>query len=164
MRTIRAAGGRVATPLGLYVARRPPTSGHFFSQRVRQAYDDFAIPLRIGVFLAIAPLAIFSLLRRRPLPVALGALASVGVAEAGRRRAGGAARFPASSSLFTPAWIAERAVCAWLALGARLRGGVRYGDVRLPRSASSPRLLRRRYAVSPASASRPLSARKPTVL
>lgn len=44
MRTIRAAGGVVLTPLDLYVARRPPSAQHFFSQRVPQAYDDIAIP------------------------------------------------------------------------------------------------------------------------
>src|SRR5215204_5850316 len=36
MRTIRAAGGKVATPLDLYVPRRPPSTDHFLSQRVRQ--------------------------------------------------------------------------------------------------------------------------------
>jgi hypothetical protein len=144
MRTVRAAGGTVATPLDLYVARRPPSSGHFLSQRVRQAYDDFAMPLRMAAWLATLPLAARSLLRRRGRGLALGAAASVAAAEAGRRRAGGAERFPASSSLLAPAWIAERAVCSWLALAARLRGGVRYGDVRLRHSATSIRRLRRR--------------------
>src|SRR4029079_2928969 len=49
MRTIEAAGGRVATPLDLYVRRLPPTTAHFISQRVRQAYDDFALPVRMAV-------------------------------------------------------------------------------------------------------------------
>jgi hypothetical protein len=57
MRTIRAAGGKVLTPLDLYVARRPPDTSHFISQRVRQAYDDFALPARIAAFLALPPLA-----------------------------------------------------------------------------------------------------------
>jgi hypothetical protein len=143
MRTIRAAGGRVLTPLDLYVARRPPGTAHFLSQRVRQAYDDFAIPARIGAFLAVAPATAALLCRggRRSLVAAL--LASVGAAELGRRRAGGAARFPLTGSLLAPAWIAERSICAWLALGAKLRGGVRYGDSRLRRSATPMRRLRR---------------------
>jgi hypothetical protein len=58
MRTVRAVGGKVLTPLDLYVARRPPSTAHFRSQRVRQAYDDFAIPARIGFFLAALPLAL----------------------------------------------------------------------------------------------------------
>jgi hypothetical protein len=144
LRTVRAAGGTVLTPLDLYVARRPPSAEHFLSQRVRQAYDDFAVPLRLAAFLAMVPLAATALARGRPGAVALASAATVAAAEAGRRRAGGAAHFPASSSLLAPAWIAERAVCSWLALGAKLRGGVRYGDVRLNHSASSIRQLRRR--------------------
>ncbi|MDX6590761.1 MAG: hypothetical protein QOI84_2035, partial [Solirubrobacterales bacterium] len=127
MRTVRAAGGRVLTPLDLYVARRPPTTEHFLSQRVRQAYDDFALPLRMAIWLAALPLAARSSLRRRGRGIALGAAASIALAEIGRRRAGGAERFPASSSLLAPAWIGERAVCSWLAVAAKLRGGVRYG-------------------------------------
>jgi hypothetical protein len=102
------------------------------------------------------------------------ALASIGAAELGRRRAGGAERFPLSGSLLAPAWIAERSLCAWLALGARARGGVRYGDGRLRHSATSPRQLRRRYAASAGGsppdgrpspeADAPLSARKPIAL
>ncbi len=146
MRTIRAAGGRVATPLDLYVARRPPSAAHFRSQRVRQAYDDFAIPARIGAFLAVGPLAAHSLRRGRVRRLLAAALASILIAEVGRRRAGGAARFPVSGSLLAPVWIAERALCSWLALGARLRGGVLYGDRRLAHSATTLRRLRRRHA------------------
>ena len=155
MRTVRAAGGTVATPLDLYVARRPPTTEHFFSQRVRQAYDDFAIPARMGFFLAVLPLLGWELAatgragsrRGRGVPrLAAAALALAATAEVGRRRAGGADRFPASSSLLAPAWALERSLCAWLALGARLRGGVRYGEARLSRAAT------------------PLSALKPTAL
>ena len=170
MRTIHAAGGTVLTPLDLYVARRPPSSAHFFSQRVRQAYDDFAIPVRIGVFLAVAPLVGGSLRRGEARRLAGAALVAVLAAELGRRRAGGAERFPASSALLAPAWICERSLCSWLALGAKLRGGVRYGDGRLSHSATPIRRLRRRYAsgksgASPsAGAGRPLSARKPIAL
>ena len=144
MRTIRAAGGTVLSPLDLYVARMPPSTSHFLSQRVRQAYDDFAIPLRMGAFLSAGPLGI-KLLRngkRRTLALALSTL--IGLAEVGRRRAGGAEQFPRSASLLAPAWIAERSVCAWLALGSKLRGGVRYGGRRLSHSATSMRRLRRR--------------------
>ncbi len=146
MRTIAAAGGTVRTPLDLYVARRPPTARHFLSQRVRQAYDDFAVPLRIAAFLAIGPIALEALRRGHRRRLAAAATASIAVAEIGRRRAGGAERFPLSGSLLAPAWIAERSVCSWLALGAKLRGGARYGDGRLPHSATSMRDLRARYS------------------
>jgi hypothetical protein len=170
MRTIQAAGGAVLTPLDLYVARRPPSAAHFLSQRVRQAYDDLAMPARLGAFLTIAPLAATSMRRGRGRWLGAAALAAVGVAELGRRRAGGAERFPLSGSLLAPAWIAERSLCSWLALGARARGGVRYGEGRLRHSATPLRRLRRRYAESARTGSSgngsvsPLSARKRVVL
>jgi hypothetical protein len=169
MRTVRAAGGVVLTPLDLYVARRPPSARHFVSQRVRQAYDDFAIPARIGAFLAVMPLAARSLRRGRGGRLAAAGLASIAAAELGRRRARGAERFPASCSLLAPVWICERSICAWLALAAKLRGGVRYGDGRLSDSATSMRRLRRRYESgsaggSEAAAGTPLSARNPIAL
>ena len=146
MRTIHAAGGKVATPLDLFVARKPPSASHFFSQRVRQAYDDFAIPARLGAFLALAPLAGYSLWRGRIKHLLGAGAASVLAAEVGRRRAGGSAHFPLSGSLLAPLWVAERSLCAWLALGARLRGGVLYGGRRIKHSATSLRRLRRRHS------------------
>jgi hypothetical protein len=146
MRTIHASGGRVVTPLDLYVPRRPPRAAHFLSQRVRQAYDDFAIPLRIGAYLALGPWAVHALRRGRLRHLVGGALIPVLVAEIGRRRAGGATRFPLSGSLLAPVWVAERSLCAWLALGAKLRGGVPYGGRRLSLSATPMRRLRRRHA------------------
>src|SRR4051812_7594126 len=44
VRTVLAAGGRESVPLDLFVARRPSTARHFWSQRVRQAYDELARP------------------------------------------------------------------------------------------------------------------------
>ncbi len=166
MRTVRAAGGTVKTPLDLYVPRRPPSAAHFFSQRVRQAYDDFAIPLRIGAFLSLAPLAAGTLRSGRTRPLLVASLVAIGLAEAGRRRAGGASHFPPGASLLAPAWVAERSLCSWLALGAKLRGGVRYGEGRLSHSATSMRLLRSRHADrSPGTAAAdPLSARNPIAL
>lgn len=164
MRTIRACGGRVLTPLDLYVARKAPSTSHFLSQRVRQAYDDFAIPVRIGAFLAVGPLLALLVGRRQGRWLLASALATVGLAEAGRRRAGGAERFPPSGSLLAPAWVGERSLCAWLAVGSRLRGGVRYGDRRLRHSATSMARLRRRYEsrssaeTSETGAATPLSA------
>lgn len=146
MRTIRAAGGTVVTPLDLYVARRPPSAAHFFGQRVRQAYDDFAIPARIAAFLALIPFAAHSSRRDRVHRLLVGALASMVLAEIGRRRAGGAQRFPLSGSLLAPAWAAERSLCAWMALAAKLRGGVPYGGRRLHLSATSLHHLRQRHS------------------
>jgi Glycosyltransferase like family 2 len=147
MRTIRAAGGSVISPLDLYVARRPPSTEHFLSQRVRQAYDDFAIPGRMAIWLAVLPALGTALARGRWRAPAVGAAATISLAELGRRRSGGRQRFPAGASVTAPLWVLERSVCAWLALRDRLtRGGVRYGDGVVPRAGSSMRRLRRRFA------------------
>jgi Glycosyl transferase family 2 len=145
IRTVRAGGGSVASPLDLYVARRPPSSSHFWGQRVRQAYDDFALPGRMTIWLSIPPLLALSAARRRPRPVLAAAVLSMLVAERGRRRAGGAQVFPATSSLLAPVWLAERAACSWLALRRRLRrGGVVYAGSLIATAANSERQLRRR--------------------
>lgn len=146
MRTVHAAGGEVTTPLDLFVPRRPPSAAHFFSQRVRQAYDDFAIPVRIGAFLSLLPLAAHSLRRGRRRRLLAGAASAILIAEIGRRKAGGKTRFPLSGSLLAPVWVMERSVCSWLAVGAKLRGGVRYGGRRLGHSATPLRRLRRRHS------------------
>jgi hypothetical protein len=148
IRTVHAAGGRVLSRLDLYVERRPPSASHFLSQRVRQAYDDFALPLRMAVLLMAGPLLVAAAMRRRFGAIALSAAGIAGVAEAGRRRAGGRAYFPASSSALAPLWVLERAVCAWLAVVKRLRGGVGYSGRTIKGSATPLRELRRRYAAS----------------
>jgi hypothetical protein len=144
IRTVRAAGGREANARDLYVVRRPATVRHFLRQRVRNAYDDFAIPARMAAWLAIVPAVALSGRRRGAVAGGLAA-ATVAAAEFGRCRSGGRAHFPATSALWAPLWTAERAVCAWLALASRLRyGGVRYAGGVIPRAAHSERDLRER--------------------
>ncbi|HEU5104510.1 MAG TPA: glycosyltransferase family 2 protein [Solirubrobacterales bacterium] len=154
IRTVRAHGGSTVAPLDLHVARVPPSASHFWGQRTRQAYDDFALPARMALWLALLPT--LALARRfsepggnkNALPAAAAGTA-IALAEVGRRRAGGAAIFPATSSLLAPLWVLERAVCAWLAVLQRLRfGGVRYGDSVIPLAAHSERQLRKRAAVA----------------
>lgn len=147
IRTVRAHGGSTTAPLDLYVARVPPSASHFWGQRTRQAYDDFALPLRMALWLAVVPLLLLSAAKRRPALAAAPAGLAIAAAERGRRRAGGAAVFPVTSSLLAPVWILERGVCAWLAVLQRLRfGGVRYGDSVIATAAHSERQLRRRLA------------------
>ena len=149
VRTVRAVGGTEAVPLDLFVPRRPPTARHFFSQRVRQAYDELARPLRFGLFLAMLPLATALATRECWAALGVAAGASVVLAEAGRRRGGGAAVFPATASLLTPVWLMERATCAWLALGARLfLGGIPYGGSVLRLAATPLKELRRRHGAA----------------
>ncbi|MFF7683958.1 glycosyltransferase family 2 protein [Microbacterium sp. NPDC007973] len=143
-RTVRARGGRVRHRLDLYVRRLPPDTRQFLSQRVRQAYDSLAQPVRLCAELALAPAVV--VLRRRPGILCLLAAIAVAVAERGRRRQHGAAVYPRTAALWAPLWAAERAVTSWLALALRVKGGVVYAGRRMRRSATPSRVLRRRVA------------------
>ena len=145
IRTMRAAGATVISSPKLLIRRLPPRTGHFARQRLRQAYDSLAQPPRLAAELALLPVAIYTA-ARHPRWLGLGVLAAVGLAERGRRRHDGRSAFPARCSWFAPLWVAERAVCSWLAVALRVRGGVDYAGQRLRRSASSYATLRRRGA------------------
>ena len=56
----------------------------------------------------------------------------------GRRRRHGTAAFGPSDAVWAPLWVGERAVTVWLAVLARLRGGVRYRGERMPRAGTRP--------------------------
>jgi hypothetical protein len=143
VRTVRAAGGRELVAYDLFVRRRPPATPHYFHQRVRQAYDEFARPGRFAVQLALAPALLLGL-RRAPGPaLAAFALGAMGLAELGRRRGGGTNAFGPAAALCAPAWVLERAVTSWCALALRpLRGGVRYSHGTLRVAAHSEGRLR----------------------
>src|SRR5215207_8331161 len=162
VRTVLAAGGREAVLLDAFVRRRPSSARHFWSQRVRQAYDELARPWRLAVQLAVLPAAVALGAAGRWKTLAVGAVAVAGAAELGRRRAGGARVFPATAALLAPAWVAERAVCSWLALAARLAlGGVPYRGTVLRHAATPMRVLRARHAAPRARASHPGPRRGP---
>lgn len=148
IRTVTAAGGREVRALDVLVGRVPPSAAHFGGQRLRQAYDDFAQPARLAVELSLLPLLGWSV--RRPVRLAGLGLLVCAVAEAGRRRAGGRRVYPPSTVLWAPAWVLERSVCVWAALGARLRGGVPYAGSRLRTAGHSRAALRRRLRGRPA--------------
>jgi hypothetical protein len=141
LRTIRAAGGREVRADNLFVARIPCSARHFWRQRVRQAYDDFAQPVRLAAELVLLPVILLSL--RKPARLAMLAGAAVLAAEAGRRRAGGSSVFHADAALWAPLWALERAVCVWFAVGWRLRGGIPYSGTRLRTAGHSLRRIRR---------------------
>ncbi len=144
IRTVQVHGGRTFTPLDLYVRRLPPTASHFWGQRTRQAYDDFAFPVRMLCWLLVMPSLVAAAKRTQLSPVFTGAVGSMLLAERGRRRAGGTQVFPVSSSFLAPVWIAERGICAWLAVLQRAQfGGVRYRGSVIPKAAHSKRALRR---------------------
>ena len=143
MRTVAAAGGRVAMPIDCYVRRLPPSTTHFVSQRVRQAYDEFARPPRLVAALSVLPG--FALLARggRRVTLTVACALPVLIAMIGRRRGGGRAHFDRTAVLCAPLWVAERGVCAWIALLWRMRGGCPYHSSRIKTAAHSPRQLRK---------------------
>ena len=147
IRTMEAAGGVVARPLDLFVRRLPPSAHHFWSQRVRQAYDEFARPGRLLFWLGVLPVGTAVTASGGPAVLALVALLSMLIAQAGRIVAGGRRVFPLRTVVVAPLWVLERAICAWLAVASRLIwGGVPYGGRILARAATPARLLRRRTA------------------
>jgi hypothetical protein len=162
VRTVRAAGGRELLLHDLLVPRRPPTTRKFFEQRPRQAYDELARPARLAVQLAIAPILLLGR-GRAALTLAAGA---VGLAEIGRRRAGGTRVWPRTAPLWAPLSILERSVTSWLAVLQRVTGGARVGATKVPRAAHGERELRRQLRAARADvpvgggAGAPLSAEK----
>jgi|SRR5579884_179132 len=145
VRTLRASGARELIAYDLFVERRPPTTRHFVSQRVRQAYDELARPARMAAQLALAPALALATRRFGARALAAFALGSVVLAEAGRRRGGGARVFPPAASLAAPVWALERAATSWSALALYARGGVPYSNGRLRRAATPARVLRARF-------------------
>jgi hypothetical protein len=114
---------------------------------VRQAYDEFARPARLLLWLSVLPLTAALTVRRGLAAPGLVAGASIVLAAAGRMLANGRQVFPLRTVLAAPFWILERAICAWLALGSRmLWGGIPYGGRILARAATPVRTLRRQVA------------------
>jgi hypothetical protein len=147
VRTVLAAGGTERLLLDAFVARRPSTTRHFWSQRVRQAYDEIARPARLAGQLMFLPGAATLVATLGWPALGIATVSVMALAELGRRRAGGRAVFPVGASLLAPAWVIERAVCSWLAVGSRLAlGGVPYRGTVLRHAATPMRALRARFA------------------
>jgi hypothetical protein len=147
IRTVRAAGGRVLRAYDVFVRRLPPSVAGFTSQRVRQAYDSLAQPVRLFAELLALPILIGLACARRYRDLIAVMAAVTATAEAGRRRAGGRQVYAPDAALWASLWLIERAVCTWLALAQRLlRGGIRYGDATLVSAAHSVRELERLQA------------------
>lgn len=138
IRTVEGNGGVVLSPLDLYVERLPPSTRGFLGQRVRQAYDELALPHRMAVWLSVVPVLLWVASGRRVRGGAALAGGAVILAETGRRKASGSKYFPATASLLAPFWVLERGVCAWLALLCRFRGGVCYHGNVIKKAANPP--------------------------
>jgi hypothetical protein len=145
VRTVVAAGGIEACPLDLYVQRLPPTTRHFWSQRVRQAYDELARPLRLAIWLSVAPLVSYLAWSSQWLAIGVGVGVVMLAAGMGRLRAGGRHVFPVAGVFAAPLWVAERALCTWLAVAAYVfLGGLVYHGRKITRAATPLSRLRQR--------------------
>ena len=166
-RTVAAWGGTELSVPEVLVRRLPPSTRHFWGQRVRQAYDDLAQPVRLAVESALLPTTALLLVaaaghrpgrRRARRALVAEVVLPVLLAEIGRRRSGGRSVYPPTAALWTPCWLAERAVCVWLALACRATGGVPYAGERLVTAAHSTAALRvRRHHGAGAEPLTPLS-------
>jgi hypothetical protein len=146
VRTVKAAGGVELRPLDLFVRRLPPKSDHYWSQRVRQAYDEFARPARLAIWLTLLPATVVLVARYAWIGLGIAIMIPMSVAELGRRFSGGVRVFPLAAALAAPLWMLERAVCAWVAVAARLvLGGIPYHGAVLKRAATAERTLIARY-------------------
>lgn len=142
VRTLVAAGGSEHVALDLIVRRTPPTTQHFIGQQIRQAYDEFARPVRLTISLAVLPAFLATAGARRWKRAAWAAAVVTLAAEFGRRRAGGRTYFPASSTVLVAPWMVWRSACSWVAVGSRARGGVLYRERRLKTAATPVRRRR----------------------
>jgi hypothetical protein len=144
IRTLRAAGAHIQPAPDVFVRRIPPDTRQFLGQRIRQAYDSLAQPPRLVAELSLLPAAALAVRSHRAWLIGGACAGAIALAEAGRRRHGGAAAFAWPLSLAAPAWVAERAICSWLAMACRLRGGIRYGGEQIICAAHSAGALRHR--------------------
>ena len=145
VRTVCARGGSESVRRDIYVRRLPPTVSHFWSQRVRQAYDEFARPIRLLIALSILPICTAGLLRGSWTPAISVAAMSIVLAAIGYGRDAGYRYFPWLAIATAPIWVFERALCSWLAVYSRIRfGGVRYAGRVMTAAASRRKDLEQR--------------------
>ena len=116
---MRALGARELVAFDLFVARRPPRGPLSRTTRA-PGVRRVARPPRLAAQLAIAPLLVLATAVRRCRALTAVAIAAMALAEAGRRRGGGAPRFPAPRLGARAALGAERAATAWGALAMRI--------------------------------------------
>lgn len=138
IRHFAQSGATIDYALDLFVRKRPPTFRKWIEQRPRQAYEDFGLRLKTGIFVAL-PLVVVSaafFFGWSGLVLCLIFIALLSILLAWRGRARGAASdyFPKSIYLFAPVWILERGLSTYWALYWWLRrGGYPFGGSILSR-------------------------------
>jgi hypothetical protein len=95
----------------------------------------------------LGPLLVLGLARYGGIGLGIAIAVPMTLAEMGRRAGGGVRVFPLVATLAAPLWVIERAVCAWIALAARLvLGGIPYRGAVLKRAATPYRTLADKWA------------------
>lgn len=99
----------------LFVERRPPAVGRWWSDRPRRGSDELEATGRAMLLLAILPIAVFmALLGGSSAAAGFGAvLSAIAVVLAIRGRAGAASYFPAAVCLFAPLAIVDRTISVY---------------------------------------------------
>jgi hypothetical protein len=123
-RRLAAIGLEVYPAAEVFVRRQPGRLGEWLTGRVRQAGDDFALPMKTAFFFALVPLLLLlAVLGGAQLAGGYaGVIAFSSVALALRGRAGAGSFFPLRAVLFAPLWVFERSVSVYWALFRKIRG------------------------------------------
>jgi glycosyl transferase family 21 len=133
IRHFAQSGARIDYANNFFVLKRPPTFRKWLEQRPRQAYEDFGLRLKTGLFLSLLPLGALLLAVKGWLGgtifcIAL-AIGSVILAFMGRRKGQAAQYFPVSVCFFAPLWVFERALSSYWAVYYYITcGGYRFGE------------------------------------
>jgi hypothetical protein len=125
-------GADVLCATDFFVLKRPPTLRKWLEQRPRQAYEDFVMRTKTALFASLLPATLaLGLLAGVAASLAFAyvvALASVLVALRGLLRDRAYELFPASTVLYAPLWVLERALSVYWAFYWRARyGGYPFG-------------------------------------
>lgn len=138
VRRLAAVGAEVYAAPEVFVRRQPGALGEWLDARVRQAGDDFALPVKSAFFFSLMPmLLLLGVLGGVQLAGGYaGVIAFATVALALRGRAGAGPFFPLRAVLFAPLWVFERSVSVYWALYRRIRGSDEPQRVAVPDRAS----------------------------
>ena len=121
---LEAHGTDIHSAREVFVRCEPPAFKSWLRLRSRDVSEEYRVPIRSGLFLALFPL-LLTMTLIGGIEVAggyAGVIAFGSMALAVRGRAGAAKFFPLRACLYAPLWIAERSVSAYWALFSRLRG------------------------------------------
>jgi hypothetical protein len=123
-RRLASVGAEVYPASEVFVRRQPGALDEWLISRLRQAGEDFMLPMKSAFFFSLLPLLLL-LATLGGLQLAggyAGVIAFASLALAVRGRVGATSFFPMRAVLFAPLWVFERSVTVYWALIRRVRG------------------------------------------